>query len=46
LGKLEEALKCAEEGLRLEKDCLGVDHALYEHGANVVHKLKAAQSTE
>jgi hypothetical protein len=43
LGALSEALKCAEKGLRLERDCLGLDHALYEHSVVVVQKLKARQ---
>lgn len=36
-----EALACAERGLLIEEDCLGMDHDLYKHGLAIVERLRS-----
>ncbi|OCK74456.1 SET domain-containing protein [Lepidopterella palustris CBS 459.81] len=40
LGRREEALRCAEKGLEIDRDCLSTDHPLYQHGVATVQELK------
>jgi hypothetical protein len=40
-------MECAEKGLRIDQDCLGVDHPLYEQSLKIVQSLtqKSMSST-
>jgi hypothetical protein len=38
--KYEDALKCAERGLEIDRDCLGIDHPLYQHSLRAVQELR------
>lgn len=40
LGKIDEALLCAEKALHIDEDCLGKDHDLYQDSLNVVWSLR------
>jgi hypothetical protein len=40
VGRLKEALRCAEEGLRIDRDCLGDDHVLHERNLEVIQALE------
>jgi hypothetical protein len=40
LGKHEDALRCAERGLQIDKDCLGFDHPLYQESIEFVQEIK------
>lgn len=40
IGRMDEALRYAKEGLQIDRDCLGSDHALYEQGVETVQSLK------
>jgi len=39
-GKLKEALHCAERGLEIDRDCLGIDHPLYQNSLKAVDDLR------
>ncbi len=42
-GKLKEALRCAERGLEIDRDCLGMDHPLYQNSLTAVDDLGRLQ---
>jgi len=42
-GRLEEALRCAERGLEIDRDCLGIDHPLYQNSLKAVRDLRRLQ---
>jgi hypothetical protein len=42
-SKYDEALRCAERGLEIDGDCLGMDHPLYQNSLKAVHRLKRLQ---
>ena len=40
IGNHREALRCAERGLEIDIDCLGIDHPLYQESLKIVGALK------
>jgi hypothetical protein len=40
LGRVMDALNCAEKGSCIDRDCLGTDHPLYEQSEKTVQKLR------
>jgi hypothetical protein len=40
LGKPDDALRYAQAGLRIDRDCLGLDHVLYQDSLKVVRRLQ------
>lgn len=40
LGNFDEALRLAERGLSIEKDCLGDDHVIYQQSSHFVRQLR------
>jgi hypothetical protein len=44
LLRYNEALRCAERGLELDRDCLGEDHALYLEDLKIMKELKSLAS--
>ena len=42
IGKLEEALEFARQGLALDKECLGEDHDVYLTSLGIIRRLEAA----
>jgi hypothetical protein len=45
LGQHKEALEHAERGLLLDKDCLGVDHPIYQETLRVVQTLRGSRAS-
>jgi hypothetical protein len=41
--KYKDALHSAERGLEIDKDCLGLDHPLYQESLKTVQSLKNLQ---
>jgi hypothetical protein len=41
--KFKEALRCAERGLEIDRDCLGIDHPLYQTSLKAVDDLRRVQ---
>ena len=44
LLRYNEALRCAERGLELDRDCLGEDHELYLEDLKFIEELKGLSS--
>lgn len=42
LGHSEDALSCAEKGLKVDEECLGVDNPMYQDTLEIVEEIRSS----